>query len=110
MIGRIGLLFVVLAFAGIGFMWLEKAFRQDYGPVDLTGPGASIKQVKFSSDGVLTQKWFMNWFGPLRGRSLMELDIDNIRKDLEKEDQVLAAVVRRSFLIFGKFLFRNRLP
>ena len=97
MIGRFGLLFVILGFAGVGFTWLEKVVRQDYGPIDLTGPGASIKQIKFSSDGVLTQKWFMNWFGPMRGRSLMDLDIEKIRSDLEKENQVVAAQVRRKF-------------
>ena len=110
MIGRFGLLFVILGFAGVGFTWLEKVVRQDYGPIDLTGPGASIKQIKFSSDGVLTQKWFMNWFGPMRGRSLMDLDIEKIRSDLEKENQVVAAQVRENFLILLKFFCRNRLP
>ena len=97
MMGRLGLFLLILALAGVGFTWLEKVFHQDSGPLDLTGPGAVITEVKFSSDGVLNHKWFMNWFGPLRGRSLMELDIEKIRQDLEKEDQVVAAQVRRKF-------------
>ena len=69
-----------------------------------------ITEVKFSSDGVLNHKWFMNWFGPLRGRSLMELDIEKIRQDLEKEDQVVAAQVRRKFPDTWKFFLRNKHP
>ena len=97
MIGRVGLLLLILGMSGVGFVWIEKVVYQDSGPVDLTGPGTSIKQIKFSSDGVLSQKWFTNWFGPMRGRSLMDLDIDKIRADLEKEDQVIGARVKRVF-------------
>lgn len=97
MLARLSLLVVILGLAAVSFAWLEKIAGQDTGPVDLTGPGASIKEVKFSSDGVLSQKWFMNWFGPLRGRSLMELDIDKIRADLEEEDQVVSAQIKRIF-------------
>ena len=84
MMGRLGLFLLILALAGVGFTWLEKVFHQDSGPLDLTGPGAVITEVKFSSDGVLNHKWFMNWFGPMRGRSLMELDIEKIRSRFGK--------------------------
>ena len=97
MLARLSLLVVILGLAAVSFAWLEKIAGQDTGPIDLTGPGASIKEVKFFSDGVLSQKWFMNWFGPLRGRSLMEIDIDKIRADLEEEDQVVSAQIKRIF-------------
>ena len=97
MLARLSALLVILVLAGLGFAWMEKIAHQDSGPLDLTGPGTSIKKVKFSSNGVLSQKWFLNWFGPLRERTLMELDINKIRADLEKENQVVSARVRRVF-------------
>ena len=86
MLGRLSLLFIMLVLAGV-FTWIEQIFSRGSGPVDFTGSGASITEVKFSSDGVLTKKWFMNWFGPLRGRSLMEVDINKLRMDLENENR-----------------------
>ncbi len=97
MLARLSTLLVILVLAGLGFAWMEKIAHQDSGPLDLTGPGTSIKKVKFSSNGVLSQKWFLNWFGPLRERTLMELDINKIRADLEKENQVVSARVKRVF-------------
>ena len=97
MLARLSALLVILVLAGLGFAWMEKIAHQDSGPLDLTGPGTSIKKVKFSSNGVLSQKWFLNWFGPLRERTLMELDINKIRADLEKENQVVSARVKRVF-------------
>lgn len=110
MIGRFSLLFLILGLAGFGYSWFEKIFNQDSGPLDLTGPGASIREVRFSSDGVLKKKWFMNWFGPLRGRSLMELDIHKIRHDLEKEDQVISAQVRRKFPATLEIFVKEQTP
>ncbi len=97
MLARLSTLLAILVLAGLGFAWMEKIAHQDSGPLDLTGPGTSIKKVKFSSNGVLSQKWFLNWFGPLRERTLMELDINKIRADLEKENQVVSARVKRVF-------------
>ena len=97
MLARLSALLVILVLAGLGFAWMEKIAHQDSGPLDLTGPGTSIKKVKFSSNGVLSQKWFLNWFGPLRERTLMELNINKIRADLEKENQVVSARVKRVF-------------
>ncbi|MEC7402347.1 MAG: FtsQ-type POTRA domain-containing protein [Verrucomicrobiota bacterium] len=96
-VGRIFLLILVLGISGLAFWWMDRAFRSDYGPLDLTGPGAPINDVTFSSDGALTLSWFANWFGPLRGRSLMEIDIDRLRMDLEKEPQIESARIVREF-------------
>ena len=90
-VGRIFLLFLVLGISGLAFWWMDRAFRSDYGPLDLTGPGAPINDVTFSSDGVLTLTWFATCFGPLRGRSYSEIDIHRLRMDLEKEPQIESA-------------------
>jgi hypothetical protein len=95
--GRVCILFMVLGLVGLGFWSLDKWFGANAAPFDITGPGAPISEVSFSSDGPLSPSWFANWFGPLRGRSLMEIDIDRLRKDLEAEPQIASAMVSRQF-------------
>ena len=60
--GRIFILILVLGISGLAFWWMDRAFRSDFGPLDLTGPGVPINDVSFSSDGALTLSWFANWF------------------------------------------------
>ena len=95
--GRIVILLITLGLFGAGFWSLERWVGSNNEPFDITGPGASISTVSFSSDGVLTPAWFSNWFGPLRGRTLMDIDIDHLRLELEKEPQVASAIVYRQF-------------
>ena len=80
-----------------GFWWLDQKVSLSTDPIDITGVGPSVNQVIFKTDGVLTRRWFGNWFGPLRSRTLMQLDISRIRKELEAEPQVNQARVRRKF-------------
>ena len=47
MIGQVGLLLIVLGLFGFGFAWIEKIVQQNSGPIDLTGPGTSVKQISF---------------------------------------------------------------
>jgi hypothetical protein len=110
MIGRGGVFFSIIALLGACLWWGEKVLHQNTGPLDITGPGASIKSIEFSSDGVLSQKWFMNWFGPLRDRSLMDLDIEKIRMDLEKESQVVEARIRRRFPSTLEIILKEQSP
>ena len=56
-----------------------------------------MNEVIFQTDGVLSKRWFGNWFGPMRSRSLMQLDIMSIRNELEAEQQVKEVTVRREF-------------
>lgn len=56
-----------------------------------------ISRVTFESDGALDHYWFQNWFGPLRGRSLMQIDIEELQSELSKEPQIAHARVSRLF-------------
>lgn len=96
-VGKFFLLLVSLTAFGYGFWWLDKLGRSNTGPIDLTGPGIPISKVSFRTDGVLTERWFHNWLGPLRGRTLMELDIERIHRDLQAEDQISFARITREF-------------
>ena len=96
-VGRIFLLIVVLGVSGLGFWSLDRWFGSHTGPFDITGPGMPISKVEFASDGALSSPWFANWFGPLRERTLMDIDIDRLRLDLEEEAQIESAKVARRF-------------
>ena len=108
--GKFFLLIVALAAFGYGFWWLDKLGRSSQGPLDITGPGVAISKVAFETDGVLSDRWFMNWFGPLRGRSLMDLDIDKIHGDLMTEDQISFARVTREFPDVLRIELKERQP
>ena len=95
-LSRIFLLVALLGSLGYGVWWVDRLLRSDSGPIDLTGPGIPVSSIGFHSDGVLTAHWFDNWFGP-RGRSLMELDIDEMQEALMAEDQISFARVSREF-------------
>jgi hypothetical protein len=56
-----------------------------------------INQVVFDSDGVLDHRWFQNWYGPLRGRSLMQIDLHKLHADLVDEPQIASSKVSRVF-------------
>ena len=56
-----------------------------------------INQVVFDSDGVLDHRWFQNWYGPLRGRSLMQIDLHKLQADLVNEPQIASSKVSRVF-------------
>ena len=110
LLGRIFILVFVLGIAGVGFWSLDRWFGPESGPLDLTGPGAPISKIEFSSDGALSPSWFDNWFGPLRERTLMDIDIEKLRIELEGEDQIESAMVSRRFPSTLHVQIRERTP
>lgn len=109
-LSRIFLLVALLGSLGYGVWWVDRLLRSDSGPIDLTGPGIPVSSIGFHSDGVLTAHWFDNWFGPLRGRSLMELDIDEMQEALMAEDQISFARVSREFPDVLRIEIKERHP
>ena len=83
----------------LGFVgwFLQQQAKPESGPIDLTGAGVPIENLQFESDGVLHKNWFKNWFGPMRDRTLMDLDIEKIQSELEQEAQISFAKVSRQF-------------
>ncbi len=95
--GKFLILILILVSAG-GVLWLVQNQTKDGAEfIDLTGPGAPVSDISFSTNGVLHKRWFQNWFGPLRDRSLMQLDIERIQSELIKEPQISFARVSRKF-------------
>jgi len=87
---------ILFVLGGVGWFF-QQWDNSDSGPLDLTGPGEPVSKLSFSTDGVLHKRWFQNWFGPLRNRTLMDLDINNIQAELCKEPQIIIAQVVREF-------------
>ncbi len=91
-----GIVVITGALVCIGW-FLQQQAKPESGPIDLTGSGVPVANLQFLSDGVLHKNWFENWFGPLRGRTLMDLDIKKIQSDLKNEAQISFARVSREF-------------
>jgi hypothetical protein len=101
---------VILAAIG-GVVWfVDEIFQPDSGPIDITGPGKPVSNLVFVTNGVLHKRWFENWFGPLRGRTLMELDIQKIQSDLKQESQISFVRVSREFPETLKIEIQERKP
>ena len=109
-VGKFLILIIGLAAVGSVFWFFQNRSQSDSPPMDLTGPGAPVSSLSFRTNGVLHKRWFENWFGPLRGRSLMELDIEKIQSELIKEPQISFARVCRQFPATLKIELRERKP
>ena len=79
------------------YLQIDKDARTEVGKKDYTGPSLPIKQIVFRSSGPLNHEWFLNWLGPLRGSSLVEVDLEKLQQNLLKEEQISSARISRSF-------------
>ena len=62
-----------------------------------SGSAVPIKQIQFSSDGVLSHQWFARWLGPVRQKSLLDIDLENLHAELLREEQITGAQISRVF-------------
>lgn len=89
-------IFVCLAFfVTTGWFVTRAEFSQKFYAWNQLDP--PVKHVIFDSDGVLDHQWFQNWYGPLRGRSLMQIDLHKLHSDLVDEPQISYSRVSRVF-------------
>lgn len=103
---------IVLVMVGLAGYFADKNFGDTFLTSDtgFQGVSQSVDHIDFTSDGSLNLKWFMNWFGPMRNRSLMDLDIAAIYKELVLDDQILTASVLRVFPSTLKVVIKERHP
>ena len=100
-------------FLAVGFFInsvLNKANTHLIGQNDYTGPSLPIDRVVFRSDGVLSQKWFLNWVGPFRGLSLSQINIEKLQQNLLNEEQIIFAKVKRAFPSTLEISVKERIP
>jgi hypothetical protein len=103
---------LVLAMVSLAVYFADKNFSETFLSSDkeFHRVSPSVDRVDFTSDGPLNLKWFMNWFGPMRNRSLMDLDIAEIYEALVSDDQILTASVSRVFPSTLKVELKERHP
>jgi hypothetical protein len=101
---------VIILFISFFFLQNEKKAQTEVGQKDYTGPSLSINQIIFRSSGPLNKEWFLNWLGPLRGSSLVEIDLEKLHQNLLKEDQISSARIKRSFPSTLEIEIKERVP
>jgi hypothetical protein len=80
------------------------------GQSDYTGPSIPIQRIDFRSDGVLNDKWFLNWMGPIRGLSLAQVNLVKLQHNLLQEDQIIEVKVKRNFPSTLQVFVKERVP
>ena len=80
------------------------------GQSDYTGPSTPIQRIDFRSDGVLNDKWFLNWMGPIRGLSLAQINLSKLQHNLLEEDQIIDVKVKRNFPATLQIFVKEREP
>ena len=92
-------LLVVLFVAGLSALTWVVSLEKKSGGETLRSYGSAvpIKQIQFSSDGVLSHQWFARWLGPVRQKSLLDIDLEELHTELLKEEQITGAQISRVF-------------
>ncbi len=89
------ILTVALLVAGI--VVFTDAFNQKQGKMSAAVNASSVDKIVLRTDGVLTEVWVKRTLDLREGITLMELDIDGLRAEIETHQQVSSATVRRRF-------------
>ena len=110
LISKFCIFFLILGIVGVGAWLLSDNKNFTHEPFDLTGPSVQVSDITFNSDGALNSQWFNNWFGPLRSRTLMDLNIEDIQSELMNEPQIIFARVSRNFPSTLEIDIRERKP
>ena len=90
-----GVLAVICLFGLVAWWINDQRIKEE--PLNFFGPGIPVENILFETDGVLADSWYKNWYGPLRGRSLMDIDIQFLQRQLQNESQIASAKVSRVF-------------
>lgn len=114
-LGQVGRIIFILSFCSLVFFAVEYSSTNStaYGPLaqnDFTGPSMPVDRILFKSDGVLSQKWFLSWMGPLRNLSLAEVDLKKLQRYLLQEKQITDVSVRRTFPSTLEISIKEREP
>ncbi len=97
---------LILSVLGYGIF----LFKTNRSKINLPGSSEPLRLIHFETDGVLNRQWFAQEFYLVKGLKLMDLDIHEIKKDLEKHGQVKEATVTRKFPDELHITVRERIP
>ncbi len=79
----------------IWFLWSYIVVKSESVP--LINTEKSLKNIVFKTDGVLTQRWLQERLEFLKNKSLMQIDIFELKNNLESMGQIKIAIIERKF-------------
>lgn len=94
---RLVALVLVTALVGAGIVLGLRAMQEREQPIQISTPSREIEQLMFETDGVLPDRWLSQVVELHRGVTMMEVNLQALKADLEAEPQVLRASVERVF-------------
>lgn len=101
------LLFGTVVFGGVlGF----RALSERDEPIHLNTPSREIEQILFETDGVLPEAWLSSRIALRKGTAMMEVDLREMKSELEAQPQVRSASVERVFPNALKIRLREHEP
>lgn len=103
------LLFVFAMVVG-GVAWLVVFLAQREQPIEITTPSKPVEKIIFDTDGVLPDAWLGQVIELRRDTTLMEIDIHQMKEQLESHGQVKTASVEREFPNALKIIVTEREP
>ncbi len=80
-----------------GIVVFTDAFEKKQDKMSAAVNAAPVDKITVRTDGVLTESWVKGLFKLREGITLMELDINGLRAQLENFQQISSATVRRRF-------------
>lgn len=101
---------IILGLVGMVALVSEKNLGYTSAVIQFRGVASPVQNIVFTSNGALNSEWFNNWFGPIRNRTLMELDIAKVHDDLIKEQQIISATIKRIFPATLSISIKERQP
>lgn len=102
-------LFVIFVLIG-AVVWSVITLKQREEPIQISTPSKPVERILFDTDGVLPDRWLGSVIELRRGVTLMEIDIHQIKQDLESSGQVALASVEREFPDALKIKVKERIP
>lgn len=94
---KVGAIAAVLVAAGAGVWTVHRLWRENPARIKEPGPGTPLRQVVFSTNGVLDRRWVGRALALPRDSSLMTLNLHALEHRLLASGQVLGATLRRRF-------------
>lgn len=91
-----GAVVTVVALVG-GIFYFTESFKKNPHKMSAAVEAAPVNAIVMRTDGVLSQDWLARTLALPRGVTLMELDIQKLRSQLESYQQIRSANVRRRF-------------
>lgn len=91
-----GAVVTIVALVG-GIFYFTESFKKNPHKMSAAVEAAPVDALVMRTDGVLSQDWLARTLALPRGVTLMELDIQKLRSQLESYEQIRSANVRRRF-------------